>query len=260
VSSSSTRANGHGLVRLVRFARDAPVDVQLFCFPFAGGGAQSFRGWQARARPGVEVTGVSLPGRERGYREPPITTWPDALAALFEAIITETRRGPYAFFGHSLGARLAYELTHRLAEAGHCLPRLLIVSACRAPGVAPRWPPMHSMDGPTLTARLRQMNGVPDEVLANPQLMAQLEPVLRADLKLAETWVASGGRIAVPILALCGEHDDIDPYQDMLGWQHHTAAGFAIQSLPAGHFFLQEQEDAVVAAISAHLAAHLTAR
>jgi len=252
VTPETTRATGD---RIARFAGDAAVDVQLLCFPYAGGGTQVFRAWQARVPPGIGVIGVRLPGREQGFREPAIDTWPDALAVLVAAVAPEAERGPYAFFGHSLGARLAYELTHRLAAAGHRPPETLVVSACRAPGVAPRWPPMNSMDGPTLTARLRQMKGVPDEVLTNRQLMAMLEPVLRADLRLAETWAASPGCLTAPILALCGERDDIDPYEDMLDWQRHTTGAFAIRSFPAGHFFLREQEEAVVAVIGAHLEA-----
>lgn len=238
-----------------RFAADGDTGTQLLCLPFAGGGAQLFRSWQARMPAGVGVTGVRLPGREQRFRERPLDTWPAALAELMAAVAPEAARGPYAFFGHSLGARLAYELTHRLAAGGHRPPELLVVSACRAPGVPSRTAPMHSMDGPALTARLREMNGVPAEVLASSKMMALLEPVLRADLRLAETWEASPGRISAPILALCGEGDDIDPYEDMTDWRHHTTGGFAIESFPAGHFFLQDLEPAVVSAIAAHLPA-----
>lgn len=251
----TTRAPGRDLAR---FSGDAPVDVQLLCFPYAGGGTQVFRDWQALLPPGVGVTAVRLPGREQRFREPALDSWPEALAALVATVAPEAERGPYAFFGHSLGARLAYELAHRLAGAGHRPPELLVVSACRAPGVAPRCEPMHSMDRPTLTARLREMDGVPEEVLANRQVMDLLEPILRADLRLAETWTGSPGRIGAPILALCGDHDDIDPYEDMVEWRHHTSAGFAIRSFPAGHFFLRDEEAAVVATIAAHLGAGRT--
>src|SRR5690242_17685857 len=103
---------------LVRFAPEEAADIQLFCFPHAGGGAQLFRGWQVLAPPGVGVTGVRMPGREERFREPVIDEWPDALATLIEGIEPELSRGPYVFFGHSLGARLAYELIHRLSAEG----------------------------------------------------------------------------------------------------------------------------------------------
>lgn len=240
---------------LARFAGDAAVDVQLVCCPYAGGGTQVFRDWQARVPPGIGVTAVRLPGREQRFREPAAGTWPEAVGAVLDAVAVEAERGPYAFFGHSLGARLAYELTQRLVAAGHRRPELLVVSACRAPGVEQRTPTMHTMDGPTLTARLREMNGVPDEVLANRQMMALLEPVLRADLRLAETWAPTPGAVGTPILALCGERDDIDPHDAMVGWRHHTTGGFAIRSFPAGHFFPWELEADVVATIADHLAA-----
>ena len=237
-----------------RFAGAAAVDLQLLCFPYAGGGAQIFRQWQSRVRPGVGVTGIRLPGREQRFREPILETWPEALADLLAAVVPETERGPYAFFGHSLGARLVYELTHRLAAGGHRLPEALIVSGCRAPGVVNHLPAMHLMDGPELVERLREMNGVPEEVLASPMFKALFEPVLRGDLRLAETWEASLGRVDVPILALCGERDEIDPYDDMVGWKEHTTRGFAIRSFPAGHFFPWKHEQAVVSAVNAGLA------
>jgi medium-chain acyl-[acyl-carrier-protein] hydrolase len=225
----------------------------LFCFPFAGGGTQLFRGWQDLAPAGVAVTGIRLPGREQRFREPAIESWSAALTMLVDGIAPEAERGAYAFFGHSLGARLCYELTHRLAALGSRPPELLVVAACRAPGTPPRWPDMHTMDTPALMKRLHEMNGVPAEVLASQRLMGLLEPVLRADLRLAETWRPSPGRIEVPILALCGEYDDIDPYEDMLGWQHHTSSEFTIRQFPFGHFFVLEQPGAVMAAVAERL-------
>lgn len=229
------------------------MGVRLFCFPYAGGGAQLFRGWQSLVPPDVGVVGVRLPGREQRFREPPIDAWPEVVELLAEAFAAESERGPYALFGHSLGARLAYELTHRLEADGHRPPELLVLSACRAPGVPARFPPMHTMDGPTLANRLREMNGVPAEVLADRRMMALLDRVLRADLRLAETWDAHAGRVTAPILALCGETDDIDPREAMDAWRDHTSGGFDLLSFRAGHFLLHEREADFVAAIAGRL-------
>jgi medium-chain acyl-[acyl-carrier-protein] hydrolase len=117
---------------LARFAADGTTALRLLCFPFAGGGAQLSRGWQDLAPAGVAVTGVCLPGRERCFREPVIDSWPEALTTLIEGMAPEADRGAYAFFGHSLGARLCYELTRRLAAIGCRWPELLVVAACRA--------------------------------------------------------------------------------------------------------------------------------
>ncbi|MFC7307905.1 thioesterase II family protein [Streptomyces monticola] len=232
----------------------APVaGTRLFCFPYAGGGTQVFRTWQRHLDAGTQAVGVRLPGREQRFGEPALSSWPEALAELTEAFATQSEQGPYAFFGHSLGARLAYELSHVLAELGHRPPGLLVVSACRGPGRPPRWPDMHSMDRPTLAARLREMNGVPQEVLDNPKFMDLLEPTLRADLRIAETWQPSPGRLPLPIVALCGDGDDIDPYEDMTDWQHHTTKGFAIHTFTSGHFFLHDHERSVVRTIADHL-------
>jgi medium-chain acyl-[acyl-carrier-protein] hydrolase len=229
--------------------------LQLFCFPFAGGGAQLFRPWAAALPAGITVTGVCLPGREGRFREPVLASWREALAVLEAAIAPEAGRGPYAFFGHSLGARLAYELTHRLAAGGHPAPELLAVSGCRAPSVPAATPTMHLMDGPALRDRLRELNGVPAEVLASAEMMALLEPTLRADLRLAETWEPTPGRITAPVLALCGEHDILDPPRAMTAWRDHTSGGFTFRAFPAGHFFLTELRDEVLAVLAARLLA-----
>jgi medium-chain acyl-[acyl-carrier-protein] hydrolase len=106
-----------------------------------------------------------------------------------------------------------------------------------------------------LMDRLGEMNGVPAQVVADRRLMALLEPVLRADLRLTGTLSPSPGMIKVPILALCGEHDDIDPYEEMFGLQLHTSGEFTIRWSPAGHFFVLERSGAVMAAIAAQLRA-----
>lgn len=125
---------------VVAFRRDVPVERRLFCFPYAGGGASIFRRFPESLPPGVEVCAVQLPGREDRYVEPAFSRLPAAVAALAGALHAHLQP-PFAFFGHSMGALLAFELTRLLAVAPDApQPDHLFVSGRRAPHLADRRP------------------------------------------------------------------------------------------------------------------------
>jgi surfactin synthase thioesterase subunit len=228
--------------------RERP-SLRLFCFPYAGGGPQVFAGWADCLPDAVEVVGVRLPGRENRFRERPYRAWApllDDLAALMQGAADL----PFAFFGHSLGGRIAYELARRLEETGRPAPRQVIVSGCRAPATAQRGPLMHAMTSPDLRRRLEEMQGVPEEILGNDRLMTLLEPMLRADLELAEIWTSSPVPISCPVAALCGAQDRIDPPDAMRPWSRATAGRFVYAEFDGGHFFIHDNRTAVLAAVA----------
>lgn len=228
--------------------RERPA-LRLFCFPYAGGGPSVFAGWADRLPASVEVVGVRLPGRENRFRERPYRAWAPLLEDL-EALMRGVADLPFAFFGHSLGGRIAYELAKRLGEAGCRVPDQVIVSGCRAPGVAQRGPLMHAMTTPDLRRRLEEMQGVPQEILGDDRIMNLLEPMLRADLELAEIWAPPPVPIPSPIAALCGARDRIDPPEVMRPWSGATSGGFDYLEFEGGHFFIHDNATAVLAAIA----------
>lgn len=240
---------------VTRRTRERPA-LRLFCFPYAGGGPQIFSGWADRLPDSVEVVGVRLPGRENRFREQPYRTWEPLIADL-TALLREKADMPLALFGHSLGGRIAYEVAKRLEALGREPARRVIVAGCRAPTAPQRQPIMHSMTTPDLRRRLVEMQGVPGEILANDAMMALIEPTLRADLELAETWTSSPEPIAAPVAAFCGARDAVDPPAAMRPWAQATTGRFDYAEFDGGHFFIHDLEAAVLARIADLLAPSL---
>jgi medium-chain acyl-[acyl-carrier-protein] hydrolase len=229
---------------VTRRKREQPA-VRLFCFPYAGGGPQIFSGWADGLPDFVEVVGVRLPGRENRFRERPYRTW-EPLTADLVALLQEKADVPIALFGHSLGGRIAYEVAKRLESLGREPVKQVIVAGCRAPTIPQRQPMMYSMTTPDLRRRLVEMQGVPAEILANDGMMALIEPTLRADLELAETWTSSPEPIAAPGAAFCGARDAIDPPAAMKPWAQATTGRFDYAEFDGSHFFIHDLEAAVL--------------
>src|SRR5262249_13687929 len=119
--------------RWLACARPRPqADIRLFCFPYAGGGASVFRGWADGLPASVEVCPVQLPGRGTRFREPAFTRLPPLIEALAESLRPHLDR-PFAFFGHSLGALVAFELARYLHQHQGREPVRLFVSGCGGP-------------------------------------------------------------------------------------------------------------------------------
>lgn len=230
----------------LRPVRREGARVTLFCLPYAGGSPNIFRGW-AKALPGdVEVVGVRLPGRDNRRKEPHFTAWPQLLAETEEALLAHLGR-PFAFFGHSFGARVAFELTKRLEARGGPRPTHLFLSGCRSPHDPPPEPGLHELPREEFLQRVRLMNGTPSEVLQNRPLMDMLEPTLRADMGLHNArWQTSDCPVGVPIVALSGEFDTIDPPGTVRGWEQYGRAGFSFHSFAGDHFFLHTHEKEVL--------------
>jgi medium-chain acyl-[acyl-carrier-protein] hydrolase len=214
--------------------------LRLFCFPFAGGGAGAFRSWAGALAPDIAVCAVQLPGRETRFREPPFTRLAPLVDTLAGALLPAFDR-PFAFFGHSLGALIAFELTRALRRRNVTLPTRLIVAGRGGPHLPLHHSPMHLLPDRELRVQLRNLQGTPTAVLDNDELMQTILPMVRADFAVHETYVyGDEPPLTCPILALGGDADSFAPPTDMATWQEHTTGGFEMAVLPGGHFFLQE--------------------
>lgn len=215
--------------------------LRLFCFPFAGGGAMIYRTWSDGLPQEIEVCPLALPGRERRLREPGITRMEamvDALATSLEPYLDDL---PYAFFGHSMGAAIAYELSHRLSRDGKPAPQMLFVSGRRAPHLPGEDKADYLLPDDRFIERLREMQGTPEEVLANRELMALMIPLLRADFELIDTHApTSYGPLQCPITAFGGDGDDEVDRPQLAAWQELTDGPFDLHMLAGGHFFIQQ--------------------
>ena len=215
--------------------------MRVFAFPYSGAGALVYSPWaRALQDSPVDFLGVQLPGRESRLREGCITDLTQLVRVLLPAIKPLLDK-PFVFFGHSLGALLAFELCHALHQQGLALPKHLFVSAFRAPDSPNPNPPIRHRSDAELIARLRAYGGTPEAVLAEPELLALLLPIVRADSSLHETYQYQWDKpLPCPITAFTGAADSFVAPQQMEGWSKHTDAAFEQVVYPGGHFFLHD--------------------
>jgi len=226
----------------------ARVRLRLFVFPHAGSGTAAYRSWAAGLPPDVQLALVQLPGREARLAEPPFRRMRDLVDALVPALAPHLDV-PFAFFGHSMGAHVAFETARALRAEGR-EPAHLVVSGNRAPHLPFPRPRVHHLPDERILAEFQRLGGTPPEVLADWQLMAILLPVLRADLELCETYAFEPGPpLTCPITAFGGTHDPDVPPAALDAWRQHTTGHFVRRLVDGGHFFLQERRDAFLAAL-----------
>jgi surfactin synthase thioesterase subunit/glycosyltransferase involved in cell wall biosynthesis len=233
--------------------RLAGARLALFCLPHAGGGTSLFHRWQEYMPEGVAVCPVRLPGRESRASERPFTAIGPLVTALADAIAPHTAR-PFALFGHSMGAGIAFELARELRRRGQPLPLCLMVSGARAPQYRLGWtvPPEPGDD--ELLAQLRRLEGIPREALEDPGVLRIILPALRADTALYRGYVYTGEEPqACPIRAYGGECDPNVGRELLEAWARQTTAAFSLAMFPGGHFYLQSVEPALLEAIAAAL-------
>jgi surfactin synthase thioesterase subunit len=235
-----------------------PPSVQLLCLPHAGSSALSYARWRRRLPAWLEVTPVELPGRARLMGDALETSMPGLIAALLPHL-PELRERPFALFGHSLGALVAFELAHCLESRGLGAPLVLFASGAHAPSRHDTELPVPQSDA-ELRAELERLGGTPALVLADAELMALALPVLRADFALSRRYTCEPGRrIACPIHVLGGSADETSE-ATLRAWGDHTRADCSVDVLPGGHFFIHEQEAEVLELVRTRLRALLLAR
>ena len=234
------------------------AELRLFCFPYAGGAAAVYRSWHEDLPDTVEVVAVQPPGRESRFREEPFRRIEPLAEAATEALSPHLDR-PFAFFGHSLGAILAFEVTRRLRRRGRPGPRHLFVSGRPAPRVEPSDPPIHDLPQGEFIEEVRRYSGTPEEVLQHRELMELIEPLLRADFAVSETYryTPDPEPLDVPLTAIGGTEDEDVPAEDLAPWRQETLGPFQEHLLPGGHFFLNERRREVVGLVARELQRYL---
>jgi len=214
--------------------------LRLFCFPYAGGGTAGYRGFPAALGGEAEVCPVRLPGREMRLREQAIRSFPAMIDAL-EVALRGYAPEPYAFFGHSMGASLAYELAVRLGERGLPLPRHIFASGRQAPHLVRDVlsQPVDELGDEELVRDLAAVSAANGEVLRDPDLAGLMLPILRADFALCQSYrPVERPALPVPITALGGTADTSVGRPDLEEWRQHTTAGFSLHMIHGDHLFL----------------------
>lgn len=222
--------------------------LRLFAFPYAGSGASVYRPWATLLPDGIELFGFQPPGRESRFSEPVPTSLDDVVSAGERVIRALARDGvPFAFFGHSLGALVAYSITCRMGTASGITPRHLIVSACVAPHCQAPVPDVHVLPDDEFIDWVQGLGGTPPEVWANAELRELLLPILRADFRLVASFRDNNREpLDTPITALGGASDDSVPHDALAAWKERTRSASALYILPGDHFFVHSAQGMVV--------------
>lgn len=223
--------------------------LRLFCFPYSGGSTAIFSAWPQRLPAAIEVWPVQLPGRGARLAEPPFTRMTPLIEALASAIRPYLDR-PFAFFGHSMGALVSFELARQLRRRYDLCPVHLIASGHRAPHVPDRDPPIYALPESEFLEELRRLNGTPAEVLEHAELRELVLPALRADFAVCETYVYTEDHpLECPIAALGGLQDSEVPREDLEAWRMQTQSAFSLRMLPGDHFFLNKEQPLLLQAL-----------
>lgn len=228
--------------------------LRLLCVPFAGGASSLYRAWP-RLLPAIEVWPIELPGRGVRGDERPMTDM-NQLADGLAAAIDEHPGPPLALFGHSMGARIAFELTRRLGDrVVH-----LFASGSQPPDVRPHYGsaddrPTEQLTDAELKRRIEPLGGTPPELMAEDDLMQRALPIVRADLTMTERYRVEppDARVACPLTVLAGVHDKIAPPRVATGWLVRSSSTTRMVELDAAHFFLDSHRAEVLREVTRDL-------
>jgi len=223
--------------------------VRLFCFPYAGGGAVIYRHWAESLPPEVAVCPVQLTGRGNRSREAPLTRMMPLVELIAQGIESFLDK-PFAFFGHSMGATISFELARLLRKRGAPEPRHLFISGRCAPQSPDVETPIYDLPDENFLESIGRLNGTPKEALENLELMQFILPMLRADFEIIQTYKYEGGLpLSCPITVFGGSQDTEVSGMDLEAWGELTTGPFSLQIFPGDHFFLNTHQPDLLRAI-----------
>ncbi len=222
----------------VQVSRPRPAArLRLICLPPAGGGASRYRDWPAHLPDDVEVVSVQLPGRENRFNEPAIESMEELAGPLLEGLAGHLVP-PFALFGHSMGALVAFELVRRMRQRG-VEPAHLFAAGCQAPHLPSRSPDRHTLPDPEFLAAIAELGGIPPEPAVEREFLEVMLPALRGDCTLVETYAfRPQAPLGCPVSAFGGVGDKEVFPEDVAAWSRHTTGPFRAHLLPGDHFFV----------------------
>ena len=226
--------------------------TKLLCFPFAGGGASIYVPWMKQPPAGVTVLPVQLPGREHRIAERPFEAMGPLLDSLMDTLVGPLD-GDLALFGHSMGALIAAELAQRMTEAGRP-PVRLFASGFPPPCYPRRERMLHTLPRDAMLSDLARLNGLRPEVLAQPELVELILPILYADLRLEELHhPVAGAPLPCPVSVFAGDDDPLTGGNAIDAWRRETRCECTVHRFAGDHFFLLARMPQVLGLIAADL-------
>lgn len=226
--------------------------IQLFCIPFAGGSASYYNNWQINNH-GAKVVclPVELPGRGYKYNTPFYATFDEAVANICDHITLHSNGIPCFLFGHSMGALLAYEVVRKLNDLDENIVRHLFISAVKDPSACTNQN-NHLLSDDQIIERLKQYDGMPQEIYTYPELLNAILPIIRADFRLLATFdnKRDFSPLKQGVTVFGGAHDRFVSLDGLSAWEHYTLGDFALHYFDGGHFYLNERARDIIKIIN----------
>ena len=220
--------------------------ARIFAFPYSCAGASVYHQWVGHfSQHEIDFIGVQLPGRENRRCDEPLSNLPVLIDNLLSAIMPYIHQ-PFVFFGHSLGALVAFELARALRKKGMTLPVHLFASAFHPPSLPNPNKVLHQLKRNEFIDGIRAYGNTPEAILSNTLLMDMLLPMLRADFTLYETYCyKEEPALSCPITVFKGSQDSFAKPNDMHHWRQQTQAHYEEVEYKGHHFFLDEHKYAI---------------
>lgn len=223
----------------------------VFCFPFAGGNRYSYRMYNTLAPAAIKFKTIEYSGRGSRLREGLQFDVHSIAEDIFQQISDLYQGYEFAIYGHSLGGLLGYLVTRLLWENKMTLPSHLFITGTTGPSSLSRGEKKrHLLSKEDFIQELKDLKGMPEEILQNEDLLEYYEPILRADFQASENYVhRERFALQLPITVITGTEEDMEP-SDILLWQNETTETIEFKQLPGGHFFINDHPQKIVDIIS----------
>ncbi len=216
--------------------------IRLFCFPYAGGALEPYCHWPQSMPTDIEICAIRLPGRVSRFKEPPYRRIFQLVKDLVN-ILKPFFDKPFAFFGHSMGAKICFELARQLRTKALPTPKHLYVSGCRAPHIPYPHKKKYQLGDRDFIDSLKRFNGLPIELLRQPDFLQIFIPTLRADIEMYETYIYNKEEpLECPISSFGGLNDTNISYEEIAAWGEHTYNNFELHLMPGDHFFINDSQ------------------
>ncbi len=223
--------------------------IRLFCFPYAGGSSAIYNKWRQYLDERIELQAVELSGRGRRIYDPLYDSIDEAVDDIFTRISSELDQIPYAFFGHSMGGIIAYELAQKIKAQKQTEPKHVFFAGRGAPHVHDEDEEEHYFHLPEeeFKKKIIELGGTPKEFFQYPELLDVLLPMLRSDFKIAETYKSSSEvhPFNYDISVLIGKKEEVSAAQ-MHGWREHTKGVCSLHYFEGEHFFINDEAERIV--------------